>query len=481
MIDSMSTLEEAKKPKILRYSCCSSKGAPTIEYGDMDFVIDVIGTGDGHYTVPQQPSLLQAQAFISKSGVCQQIHAGLHELIIHRLIDTVVANMPIHSTWPDNFRCGQIILDSQKVLMARIWHDRTSISQLSSLLGYKFIDAYIGLTANQKLQTELYILSHLLKDRVRPEDLWRLVGECCIEAKQEETLGRHQINCHATYWGRHVDVERFLLEERKKWCDMEISLYLQAIGILEQLWMPHIRVPAKHEIRTPSATLKHAAAFLPCVPLPCAPLACSIEEWRILQHGCGTFQQFLYILYFPSGKHSSPSLPLLSTWITVKIQEAFFNAFQMELHMQVELMRKFVAAKRSNAYLRNLGLDLLILQAKMRCAKAEIQLYMLAIQNTSESGSSDHTDAVAGLRTSWDQSIPQPLSSEELNCHDKDIDDGMMDCDNDGTDDCDENDTDDDHTDDDHTDDDHTDDDHTDDDHTDDDHTDDDHTEVCSH
>jgi hypothetical protein len=134
----------------------------------------------------------------------------------------------------------------------------------------------------------------------------------------------------------------------------------------------------------------------------------------------------------------------------------------MELRMQVELMRKFVAAKRSNAYLRNLGLDLLILQAKMRRAKAEIQLYTLAIQNTSESGSSDRSehkptgfsptaDAVAGLRTSWDQSIPQPLSSEELNCHDEDIDDGMTDCDDDGTDDCDENDTDDDHTDDDDT------------------------------
>jgi hypothetical protein len=35
----------------------------------MDFVIDVVGTGDGHYTVPQQPSLLQVQAFISKVGL----------------------------------------------------------------------------------------------------------------------------------------------------------------------------------------------------------------------------------------------------------------------------------------------------------------------------------------------------------------------------------------------------------------------------
>jgi hypothetical protein len=139
----------------------------------------------------------------------------------------------------------------------------------------------------------------------------------------------------------------------------------------------------------------------------------------------------------------------------------------MELRMQVELMRKSVAARRSNAYLRNLALDLLILQAKMRRANAENKLYMLAIQNTSESSSSDLSEhrptgfsttanAVAGLWTFWDQTISTHLSSEELNCHDEDTDDGMTDCDDDGTDDCDEHDTDDDDTDDDDTDDDDT-------------------------
>ncbi|KAG1771812.1 hypothetical protein EDD22DRAFT_842623 [Suillus occidentalis] len=347
--------------------------------------------------------------------------------------------------------------------------DRTSVSQLSSLLGYKFIDAYIGLTANQKLQTELYILSHLLKNRVRPEDLWRLVGERCIEAKQEETLGRHQTICHGGRRGRHAAVERFLLEERKKRCDMELTLYSQAIGMLEQLRMPHIRAPTKHEIRTPSATLRHAAAFLPCVPLPCAPLACSIgtrdmcESWSerngaYSNTAVGHFSNSCPSPFSHRGWSASvilmrisPSLPLLSTWVTVETQEAFYEAFRMELRMQVELMRKSVATRRSNAYLRNLGLDLLILQAKMRRAKAENQLYTLAIQNTSESGSSDLADAVAGSRTSWDQNIPQPLSPEELNCHDEDIDDGMTDCDDDGADDCDEYDTDNDNTDDDDT------------------------------
>ncbi|KAG1867599.1 hypothetical protein C8R48DRAFT_772082 [Suillus tomentosus] len=344
--------------------------------------------------------------------------------------------------------------------------DRTSISQLSSILGYKFIDAYIGLTANQKLQTELYILSHLLKDRVCSEDLWRLVGERCIEAKQEETLGRHQVNCRGNYGGRHAAVERFLLEERKKRCDMEVSLYSQAIGMLEQLRMPHIRAPAKHEIRTPSATLRHAAAVLPCVPLPCAPLACSIgtrdmcETWSkrdgvYSNTAAGRFGSSCLSPVSHRGRSASVILmPLVAPVEHMdhcEIQEAFYDAFRMELRMQVELMRKSVAARRSNAYLRNLALDLLILQAKMRRANAENKLYTLAIQNTSESSSSD-----LSLRTFWDQTISTHLSSEELNCHDEDTDDGMTDCDDDGMDDCDEHDTDDDDMDDDDTDDDDT-------------------------
>ncbi|KIK33619.1 hypothetical protein CY34DRAFT_110582 [Suillus luteus UH-Slu-Lm8-n1] len=271
--------------------------------------------------------------------------------------------------------------------------DRTSVSQLSSLLGYKFLDAYIGLTANQKLQTELYILSHLLKDRVRPEDLWRLVGERCIEAKQEETLGRHQTICHGGYRGRHAAVERFLLEERKKWNGAYSNT---AVG---------------HFSNSCPSTFSHRGWSASVILM-----------------------------------HISPSLPLLSTWVTIETQEAFYEAFRMELRMQVELMRKSVATRRSNAYLRNLGLDLLILQAKMRHAKAENQLYTLAIQNTSESSSSDRSS-----RTSWDQNISQPLSPEELNCHDEDIDDAMTDCDDDGMNDCDKYDTDNNNTDNDDT------------------------------
>ncbi|KAG2130215.1 hypothetical protein DEU56DRAFT_757892 [Suillus clintonianus] len=280
---------------------------------------------------------------------------------------------------------------------------RTSISQLSSLLGHKFMDAYIGLTANQKV-----------------------VGERSIEAKQEETLARHQTICHGDDGGRHAAVERFLMEERKKRCNMEVSLYSQAIGMLEQLRM-HICDWSKRNGACSNTAVGHLSSS-------CLPHA--THQGRIAS----------VILMCPtiSLQRISPSLPLLSTWITVEIQEAFYDAFRTELRTQAELMTKSVATRRSNTYLRNLGLDLLILQAKMCRAKAEIQLYTLAIQNTYESDSSDCSehkptgfsptaDVVAGSQTSWDQTIPQPPPPEELNCYDEDID---------GTDDCDDCDTD---------------------------------------
>ncbi|KAG1798573.1 uncharacterized protein HD556DRAFT_1306025 [Suillus plorans] len=215
---------------------------------------------------------------------------------------------------------------------------RMDIFHLSTLLGSKFMDAYVGLIASQKLQTELYILSYLLKDRVYPSDLWELVGERSIEAMQEETLHRHHGICNAGRdRGRHAAVEQFLMEERKKQCQME------RIG-------------------------------------------------------------------------SSP--PLLSTWITADVQEAFYEAFQTELDMQSELMSKSFVACRSNANLRNHGLDLLILQAKMHRAQAEITLYTLALENTHAFYFSDHSS-----QTSWDQSILRPILSDELRYCDVDADD----------------------------------------------------------
>ncbi|KAG1773251.1 hypothetical protein EV702DRAFT_1048337 [Suillus placidus] len=235
---------------------------------------------------------------------------------------------------------------------------RTSIFQLSNALGSESLDAYVGLIANQKLQTELYVLSFLLKNRVYPGDLWELVGERSIEAKQEETLRRHQSICANGHAGRHAAVERILLDERKRRCQMEVSLYTQAIEVLEQHWLSRFGARSKHFIRPP---LRQMIAPMDHLPLPCTLLACSISA--------------------SISSCTGPSLPLSSTWVTADVQKSFYESFKQELTIRAELMVTSLATRCSNAYLHNLGLDLLILQAKRRRAHTEIALYTMAINN----------------------------------------------------------------------------------------------------
>jgi hypothetical protein len=86
-----------------------------------------------------------------------------------------------------------------------------------------------------QLEVELRLLSFLLKDRVYPGDLWEVVVERTIEAKQEAILRQHQsIRVGGHKRRRHVILEHLLMEEKKKRGQMEVSLYSQAIDHLQQ-------------------------------------------------------------------------------------------------------------------------------------------------------------------------------------------------------------------------------------------------------
>lgn len=75
---------------------------------------------------------------------------------------------------------------------------------------------------------------------------------------------------------------------------------------------------------------------------------------------------------------------MLSTWVATGIQEAFYNAFCAEHTCQSGLTSHALTVDGELVYQRNLGLELLILQAKMRRAQAEINLYTVAIENAHE-------------------------------------------------------------------------------------------------
>jgi hypothetical protein len=74
-------------------------------------------------------------------------------------------------------------------------------------------------------------------------------------------------------------------------------------------------------------------------------------------------------------------LRLSSTWVTTDVRNTFDEAFEKEVAIQAEPMAISLATRRSNALLRNLGLELLILYAKRCRAYAETALYSVAIEN----------------------------------------------------------------------------------------------------
>ncbi|KAG1751526.1 uncharacterized protein EDB91DRAFT_1078293 [Suillus paluster] len=111
------------------------------------------------------------------------------------------------------------------------------------------------------------------------------------------------------------------------------------------------------------------------------------------------------------------SFSLSSTWVTSGVQEKNFKAFQAELAMQAGLMVMSLATRCNNAHLHNLGLDLLILQAKLCRAQAEMELYMMAIENSHVCSFCD-----GSLSTSPDLIVPRHLPEEVDLIHNDDND-----------------------------------------------------------
>ncbi|KAG1768836.1 hypothetical protein EDD22DRAFT_871065 [Suillus occidentalis] len=285
----------------------------------------------------------------------------------------------------------------------------TTISQLSNALGSELLDAYIALTANRKLHTELYVLAQVLKGRVYPNDLWGLIGERIIEAKQEETLHMHLSTCTHGDPKKHAAVERVLLEERKRRCVLEVTLYSQAIEFFEQHWLSGLSAQARHTFELIKPPLKQGQGYAKvhahagCAPLPYTPLACAIETREpesadvplikitvpsLLNSPMPSVDSHASQGEIPTSNnsnHTNPNTPLrlTSTWVPPSVLETFTEAFEKEIAIQAEPMALSLATRRSgsNALLRNLGLELLVLYAKRGRAEAEGEVYGVAIGN----------------------------------------------------------------------------------------------------
>ncbi|KAG2091806.1 uncharacterized protein F5147DRAFT_657819 [Suillus discolor] len=236
------------------------------------------------------------------------------------------------------------------------------------------------------LQADLRVLSFLLKDRVYTGDIWEIIGERTIEAKQEEILRQHQSICADEPRGkRHVVLEHHLMEERKKRSQMEVSLYSRAIEHLQQNWIPFEFTTSHRDGHT--STISNCVGSL---------------------------------------------LPLLSTWVTDDVREVFYSALHAEQACQTELLSWPLPGPTCP---RNIGLELGTLKAKMCRAQAETYLYSVAIGKAHESNSDlrddtrwrdlitsySPTDIYTGASPSSKRCIPPPLA-DEMCSYDHDID-----------------------------------------------------------
>ena len=106
-----------------------------------------------------------------------------------------------------------------------------------------------------------------------------------------------------------------------------------------------------------------------------------------------SFMNILTCSHSHSLKCIGPLLPLLNSWVTVDVQEALYDALCTEQACQAGLT---ACSLTVNIYQHNIELEMLILRAKMRRAKAEIELYMVALQNAREMDFSDNTSEPLG-------------------------------------------------------------------------------------
>ena len=87
---------------------------------------------------------------------------------------------------------------------------------------------------------------------------------------------------------------------------------------------------------------------------------------------------------------AAPSSPPSSTEVTADARKKFHDALHAEQAFQAAMMIP-LTINGDYVYQRNVGFEFLILQAKLRRALAEIELYTAAIENTRQFEFSDNT------------------------------------------------------------------------------------------
>ncbi|KAG1883727.1 hypothetical protein F4604DRAFT_1920231 [Suillus subluteus] len=108
-------------------------------------------------------------------------------------------------------------------------------------------------------------------------------------------------------------------------------------------------------------------------------------------------------------KSIDPSFCLLSTWVPPSIQDTLNEACKAELSAQAGLMTTYLDIDGYNSHQRNTDLELLYLHARMRRAKAEVEVYELAIENAPASNFPDSASSPSSSHPNLSPLLPEDV------------------------------------------------------------------------
>ncbi|KAG2053008.1 hypothetical protein BDR06DRAFT_1009119 [Suillus hirtellus] len=104
-----------------------------------------------------------------------------------------------------------------------------------------------------------------------------------------------------------------------------------------------------------------------------------------------------------------PSFCLSSTWVPPDIQGALNEARKVELSVQAGLVAMYLDIDDYNSHQHNTNSELLYLQARMHRAKAEVEVYELAIENAHVSNSPDNASSSSSSRPNLSPLLPEDI------------------------------------------------------------------------
>ncbi|KAG2744376.1 hypothetical protein P692DRAFT_20878026 [Suillus brevipes Sb2] len=274
----------------------------------------------------------------------------------------------------------------------------------SSFAGIDGLRWWIDCQWNSSLQFELRLLLFLLEEHVYSGDLWRLVMAYQIEFMQGQTLRNSQLPGRAL-----LEVEREFLEDKKNRAQLELSLYSQAIDVLELKLRSHsakthpvTQLSAKDR-RPPDRLSRFSSVNL--VHLKCSEWLSDISATGDTEddEGCmnlgkeagpamvytteesASIASKLMKIYKTLPDVSQRPYQLVSTWVEECTEDFYMDDCATERASLQILILRAGDLSNTDAETNFLEAELGLMQSRLRRAQTEVELLSDAIQYLIES------------------------------------------------------------------------------------------------